>query len=149
MLDFTVNAFDVIAVILGFVDVFCRRVFTSCETEVKQTDSGLAQARMLVAPTVQSAVTEVRTSKSVASAIQRVDCTAEGLAQTLVSGAPVVQLAISAGRLAQTTLAEGPVSQNVSVVVITQLRAAGVSSQETDAQSDLEQKRCSLCSESG
>ena len=107
---------------------------TSCETEVKQTDSGLAQARMLVAPTVQSAVTRelVQTSKSGASAIQRVDCTAEGLAQTLESGAPVVQLAISAGRLAQTTLAEGSVSQNVSVVVITQLRAAGVSSQETD-----------------
>ena len=141
--------FDVSTVILGFVDVFCSCASTSCETEVKQTDSGLAQARMLVAPTVQSAVTEVRTSKSGASATQRVEHTAEGLAQTLVSGAPVVQLAISAGRLAQTTLAEGLVSENVSVVMITQLRAAGVSSQETDALSDLEQKRCSLCSESG
>ena len=67
------NAFDVIAVILGFVDVFCGCASTYCVTEVKQTDSGLAQARMLVAPTVQSAVTEVRTSKSGASAIQRVD----------------------------------------------------------------------------
>ena len=60
-----------------------------------------------------------------------------------------MQLAFSASRLAQAMLAEGLVSQYVSAVVITQLRAAGVSSQETDAQSDLEQKRCSLCSESG
>ena len=54
----------------GFCRCILSCVSTSCETEVKQTDSGLAQARMLVAPTVQSAVTEVRTSKSGASAIQ-------------------------------------------------------------------------------